>query len=92
MTKNFSIAIVFAAVAITFSPLGAQNAEATSALEYDLGALPTDVAARVTHLETYGDRFDGLIRQIIAEATKPSWGWTNCDQSDVVNVKVSPDC
>lgn len=39
---------------------------------HDLSILPPDVAARVVHLQGYGNRFDAVINAIFVEWNKPS--------------------
>lgn len=51
--------------------------------KYDLSILPADVAARVAHLQQYGDRFEAAIEATLAEWSKPAYtgGETDYDLS-----------
>lgn len=65
MFKYIAISTFFAAAAFQVS--------ADPASKYDLSILPPDVAARVTYLEKYGERYDAAIRATLAEWSKPSY-------------------
>ncbi len=56
---------------------------AESTTKYDLSNLPADVAARVAHLQQYGDRFEATIEATLAEWSKPAYtgGETDYDLS-----------
>lgn len=51
----------------------ASQATADSGDMHDLSVLPPDVAARVIHLQQYGDRFEATIEAIFAEWEKPAY-------------------
>ena len=65
MFKPLALSAIFAAVAFQVS--------AEPNASYDLSILPADVAAQVTYLEQFGDRFAPAIQATIEEWTKPSY-------------------
>ena len=65
MFKSIAISTFFAAAAFQVS------AEPSST--YDLSILPADVAAHVTYLGQFGERFEPVIQATLAEWAKPSY-------------------
>lgn len=65
MFKSTAISAIFAAAAL--------QASAEPGSEYDLSILPADVAARVTVLQQYGDRFRPAIQATLNEWNKPPY-------------------
>lgn len=65
---------MFKTVAIsTFFASAAFQVSAEPSSKYDLSVLPADVAARVAHLEQYGNRFEAVIEATLAEWSKPAY-------------------
>ena len=58
--------------------------------EYDISVLPADVAARVAELQKHGERFEPVIRAIVAEALKPTWGFNDCGHDTAHITAVAP--
>ena len=65
MFKSIAFSAIFAAAAF--------QASAEPSSKYDLSILPADVAAQVTFLQQYGERFEPAIQATLAEWTKPSY-------------------
>lgn len=85
MTRISRIAIAIIASAITSSSACAQ------AHDYQLETLPKEVAAQVEQLMLYGDRYDAVIRQIIAQADRPLWGWDTCEDTGSLSIAELPE-
>ena len=83
MIKMTIISTIFATLAL--------QASGEPLKEYDVSVLPADVAARVIELQRYGDRFEPAIREIIAEAMKPTWSFDNCGHDIALIAAVAPD-
>ena len=82
MFKTTIISTIFAVAAFQTS--------AEPRNEYDLSALPADVAQRVAELQKHGERFEPVIRAIFAEATKPAWGFDDCGHDAANAEAVAP--
>lgn len=65
MLKSIAISTIFVAAAF--------QASADPTAKHDLSALPADVAAQVTFLEQFGERFEPAIQATMAEWNKPSY-------------------
>jgi len=65
MFKSTAISAIFLAATL--------QASAEPSSEYDLSILPADVAARVTVLQQYGERFGPAIQATLNEWNKPSY-------------------
>lgn len=65
MFRSIALSAIFFAAAF--------QASADPAGTYDLSVLPADVAAQVTFLEQFGDRYAAAIEATIAEWGKPSY-------------------
>jgi hypothetical protein len=77
----------------TSTALGAFAQEASHS-DADLSvevALPARVAEHVAELRDYGDRFEKAIRQIEAQADRPSWSWDECESSAGPGASVEPE-
>ena len=53
--------------------------------------LPREVAMRVAHLREYGDRYEEVINQILAEAAKPSYSGDGCHFADLNSAESLPE-
>ncbi len=42
------------------------------------GLLPAEVEIGIFELMSYGDRFEHVIRAVIAEQARPAWGGSDC--------------
>ncbi|MFY0690473.1 MAG: hypothetical protein JXR14_00970 [Paracoccaceae bacterium] len=71
MIKATIISTIFAATAFQVT--------AEPSKKYDLSILPADVAARVIHLQQYGDRFETAIEATLAEWENPTWADVNTE-------------
>ena len=65
MFKSIAISTFFIATAFQVSAEPSSN--------FDLSILPADVAAHVTYLAQFGERFEPAIQATLAEWTKPSY-------------------
>ena len=81
-------AIVFTVCLAAGTSVWAQ--ETLSEFDVDM-VLPQEVAMRVAHLREYGDRFEGVINQIVAESAKPSYSGDGCHFADLNRAEMLPE-
>lgn len=81
-------AIVFTACLTVGTSVWAQ--ETLSEFDAEM-VLPQEVAVRVAHLREYGDRYEGVIKQIVAEAAKPSYSGDGCHFADLNGAEMLPE-
>ncbi len=89
LTTHFALIVTSAAAQTTGTTENAITLDAQVAVEKKF---PNDVAARINHLRTYGERFEAVIRLIEAERLKPSWTWEDCDGAADASPEERLDC
>lgn len=80
-----------AAIAIAAGAAGASSADPADRVLSGEVTLPGDVLLQIAALWEHGERYEPVIRAVIAEHAKPHWGWGDgCDETSDLTGAILP--